>query len=93
MLSTWMDPLIKAQHAKRRSHSAGSDILDYQPQADLSADVERFEDDLATTSRRGRSQRPWDSLDMEETPDWESESPDTLSQIEREITAISRSLI
>ena len=85
MLSTWMTPLVKAQHAHRQSHSKVPAILKCQRPSDMPADIEPAEQDPAINQRVERSQRRWDSLDLNEFADWGGDPSETLPEIEREI--------
>jgi hypothetical protein len=70
MHSTWLDPLIKAQHTRRH--------------APAEVPLSRHEEDFAAGWIK-RSKRRWELLDEEDASDWDSDPPDILPEMEREI--------
>lgn len=89
MHSTWMDPLIKAQHAKRRTSAAGAALWAAERTTQSGASPRPPEDDsefdVYILPRRRPRQRHLDALDMNDDADWEAEPADILPEIEREI--------
>ena len=86
MPSTWMDPLIQAQHTKRRTHAVtGAAIWAAKSQAEPRAKTQIQEDDIVVPQRSDRHHLKWDSLDMDAAVGWDVEPGDILPEIEREI--------
>ena len=85
MPSTWMDPLIKAQHAKRRAPGSAAAIRAVTRQFEASAVTDGQEDELPLPDGPDRGKRRWESVDVEAASNWESDPDDILPEVEREI--------
>lgn len=84
MLSTWMDPLIKAQHTRRRAHALGAALVAATPQSDKVSMVAKGVGDEWGVPAKGKGlHRP--SMEMDAVLDWEPDPTDLLPEIEREI--------
>lgn len=85
MLSTWMDPLIKAQHARRRPSGSAAKIQAAMRQFEAPAVTDVQDDGLVFPDRPERGWRRWESVDFEAASNWESDPADILPDMEREI--------
>lgn len=86
MLSTWMDPLIKAQHTKRRAQGTGSVLVASTPRPDRpSVGVKGVDDEWAVPAVAKGRETHRSSTDMDAALDWEPDPTDLLPEIEREI--------
>jgi hypothetical protein len=81
-----MDPLIKAQHTKRRAQGSGSMLLASTPQTDrVSMGAKGVDDTWAVPAVAKGKGTHRSSMDIDATLDWEPDPSDLLPEIEREI--------
>ena len=84
MHSTWMDPLIKAQNAARRSRAARTALPGETQPPRVRQATRGLDGEAVTYETSGSRAWEWRSPDRAVVADWEPDSADILPDMERE---------